>query len=407
MFNVGKKDEQGRQRRIEHRGRFLRASRTGGVALRAQTKAAGVNLTANTSQGVRVSTSVGKRTQVALQNGRFILRGRYGAGPLRFNLSKSGVSLSAKNQFGSFNLTNPNRSSAKVAGIQLRGSKAANLQLVYLAVTVVFQLVKFAVVALVFIARILWWAFGVFLQGLASFPTGVRVFGRAVRNWAIRHRMNRERGRLAQIPEEEKSLVASLTLVYGGWGRGYAAGVFAEDEELAEPERSVANELDSAFNGIPSSQRTMEAVTAHLAQSLRRQVEPETLPEILLTIDDRALKYGPRTRRQARLLEVVVDFASLRMEAQVPAEVEGSTGENLGADTKDDVSKKHGPTDQGGLDINTADAETLVTLPGISEVRAREIQEHRPFTTLDDLEAISGIGPTTVQRLREAEVRCG
>lgn len=39
MFDLGKPDEYGRQNRIEHRGTYLRASRTGGVSLRAQTKA--------------------------------------------------------------------------------------------------------------------------------------------------------------------------------------------------------------------------------------------------------------------------------------------------------------------------------------------------------------------------------
>ncbi|MFW5828076.1 MAG: hypothetical protein ACOCU4_08285, partial [Alkalispirochaeta sp.] len=66
MFNIGKKDEYGRQRRIEHRGKYLRASRTGGVSLRAQTKAAGLNITGNTSHGIRVSTRIAKGTNVAV-----------------------------------------------------------------------------------------------------------------------------------------------------------------------------------------------------------------------------------------------------------------------------------------------------------------------------------------------------
>ncbi|MFB4203565.1 hypothetical protein KBTX_03068 [wastewater metagenome] len=81
MFNIGRNDSYGRQRRIEHRGRHLRASRTGGIALRAQMKAAGLTLTGNTARGVRVSMTPARNTQVALQNGRFILRGRYGSGP--------------------------------------------------------------------------------------------------------------------------------------------------------------------------------------------------------------------------------------------------------------------------------------------------------------------------------------
>lgn len=60
MFGLGRKDKAGRQVRIEHRGRNLRASRTGGLAARAQTKLGTVNATVNTSTGVRLSTRVAK-----------------------------------------------------------------------------------------------------------------------------------------------------------------------------------------------------------------------------------------------------------------------------------------------------------------------------------------------------------
>ena len=124
LFNLGSKDEYGRQRRIEHRGRYLRASRTGGVSLRARTRAAGLNLTANTSHGFRVSRTVSRNTLVAFQNGRFILRGRYGSGPTKMNLSKSGISVSTRNELGTVNWLKPRYSSARVFGMQFRGRTA-------------------------------------------------------------------------------------------------------------------------------------------------------------------------------------------------------------------------------------------------------------------------------------------
>ena len=84
--NLGKKDRDGRQVRIEHRGRNLRASRTGGVALRQEVRAGRIGLTANTAKGLRLSSALGPGTQVAMQNGRFVLRGVYGSGPLKFNI---------------------------------------------------------------------------------------------------------------------------------------------------------------------------------------------------------------------------------------------------------------------------------------------------------------------------------
>lgn len=71
MFCLGKKDSDGKQVRIEHRGKFTRASRTGGLAVRAEKKVGPVNLIANSSQGLRASTRIANGTRVALQNGRF------------------------------------------------------------------------------------------------------------------------------------------------------------------------------------------------------------------------------------------------------------------------------------------------------------------------------------------------
>ena len=401
MFNIGKKDEHGRQRRIEHRGRHLRASRTGGVALRAQTQAAGVNLTANSSQGVRVSTAVGPGTQVALQNGRFVLRGRYGAGPLRFNLSKSGLSLSAKNRLGAFNLTNPNRSSAKIGGVQLRGQKAASMQAVYLVITTAFQLVRFAVGAAMLAGQLVWWLLGVLWAILAAIPGWAREAVRALRNGRIRHRMQREAGRLSELPDDEEGLKTALALVYEGWGRGRAAGLFAEGHELGDAACSVASEMDALFNGLPAEERSLDATMAHIAEGLRRRLPPEDLPEAILATDERALEEGPRTRRQARMLEVLADFAGLRLDAGEPEEKE-SPAESTEEPRKPTPSTSAPETP----DINTADAETLATLPGIGEARARDIIGHRPFGRLEELEAISGIGPATVKRLREAGVEC-
>ena len=134
MFGLGKKDKDGKQVRIEHRGKYTRASRTGGVAVRAEKKIGSVNLTANSSKGVRASTRIADGTRVALQNGRVQLIGRWRAGPLGFNLSKTGVSASVKNKVGTFNFLKPQYSSFKFAGIQFRGKKAAQLQVIYMLI---------------------------------------------------------------------------------------------------------------------------------------------------------------------------------------------------------------------------------------------------------------------------------
>ena len=56
------------------------------------------------------------------------------------------------------------------------------------------------------------------------------------------------------------------------------------------------------------------------------------------------------------------------------------------------------------IDINTADAYDLQRLPGIGEKRAGDIvayrEEHGPFSSVDGLTEVSGIGPGILEGLR-------
>jgi competence protein ComEA len=57
------------------------------------------------------------------------------------------------------------------------------------------------------------------------------------------------------------------------------------------------------------------------------------------------------------------------------------------------------------IDVNTADAAMLETLNGIGEVLAAAIvtyrDEHGPFTSVDQLVDVPGIGPATLEELRD------
>ncbi len=60
-----------------------------------------------------------------------------------------------------------------------------------------------------------------------------------------------------------------------------------------------------------------------------------------------------------------------------------------------------------GIDLNTATASELEALPGVGPTRARSIadyrDEHGPFTSVDDLLAIEGIGSGTLDRIKGIE----
>lgn len=56
------------------------------------------------------------------------------------------------------------------------------------------------------------------------------------------------------------------------------------------------------------------------------------------------------------------------------------------------------------VDLNRADAKTLESLPGIGVVLAQRVIDYRTargrFQTIDDLRAVKGIGPKTLERLK-------
>jgi competence protein ComEA len=57
------------------------------------------------------------------------------------------------------------------------------------------------------------------------------------------------------------------------------------------------------------------------------------------------------------------------------------------------------------IDVNTADATQLQELPGIGEVLSAAIVKYRdengPFASVDQLDEVSGIGPATLENIRD------
>lgn len=63
------------------------------------------------------------------------------------------------------------------------------------------------------------------------------------------------------------------------------------------------------------------------------------------------------------------------------------------------------------VNVNTAGPAALVTLKGVGEKKARAImnfrKSHGPFRSLDDFEAVPGIGPALIERNRDRIVFSG
>jgi competence protein ComEA len=90
---------------------------------------------------------------------------------------------------------------------------------------------------------------------------------------------------------------------------------------------------------------------------------------------------------------------------------DGSGGAGAGGDagspgTADSSAAASGgaPGQAGKVDLNTADATTLETLPGVGPVTAEAIISHRsqqPFASVEDLLLVKGIGPKTFESLKD------
>jgi hypothetical protein len=335
LFRIGEKDRHGRQKRIEYPGRYLRVSRTGLVSLRAQTRVAGVNATANTRHGVRLSTRVAKNTQVAIQHGRFVLRGRYGSDGARFNLSRSGMTVSTRMPGGTLNWIRPGRSSFKLAGVQVRGQKAVWLQLAYLLVLAVLG-----------VLQLLWQVLAALLSGLYGIALGTVT---AVQLW--RSGAAQEKWLAALDPAEARALarewlgdrlesLAEAThtsrlgaLGYGltCLGRGEARGeptctapAAGAGPALGELMRAIQPAGGTFRDGVPAPDDPAFPLVAlglvlHAADALDDQLSGDAREQALLLLDDACLAGGPKTVLQ----EAMLDALAARWQARLVLAGEG------------------------------------------------------------------------------------
>jgi competence protein ComEA len=86
------------------------------------------------------------------------------------------------------------------------------------------------------------------------------------------------------------------------------------------------------------------------------------------------------------------------------AQASPSPQNNLQIQDQSSTISQDSPDPAGLIDINTASAALLETLPGIGPVMAERIlayrQEHGPFGRIEDIENVPGIGPMTFEKLK-------
>lgn len=190
---------------------------------------------------------------------------------------------------------------------------------------------------------------------------------------------------LAGLSRRELVLLVALGLVgLGGAGLWYVRSLPAPVAVRTAP-RS------------PEASPTPAVLFVHVAGWVRRPGVYE-LHEGDRVIDAIELAGGPRRDAQTSALNLaalLTDGQQVLVPGPAPppggGTVPGSTGGSTPAPTL--------------VNVNTAAAEELETLPGIGEVLAQAIisyrDEHGPFTSVDELEEVSGIGPATLEEIRD------
>ena len=101
------------------------------------------------------------------------------------------------------------------------------------------------------------------------------------------------------------------------------------------------------------------------------------------------------------LASALTDGQQVRVLAQGEAQANPSAASASGADAVPSASAQSGP-----VNINTADEAALDRIPGVGPATARAIVEERekngPFSSVDDITRVEGIGKKKLERMRDS-----
>jgi competence protein ComEA len=189
---------------------------------------------------------------------------------------------------------------------------------------------------------------------------------------------------LGGLSRRELVLVGVLgAMALGGAGLWYV-------RSLPQPVAVRAEPLPA-----PSAEASPVLLIVHVAGWVSHPGVYE-LPEGSRVIDALEAAGGPKRGAELSALNLAAPLAD-GQQVLVPRSAPASSGGTVATET--------GAAATTLVNVNTATAEELETLPGIGEVLAATIvqyrEEHGPFTSVDQLVDVSGIGEVTLEEIRD------
>lgn len=111
--------------------------------------------------------------------------------------------------------------------------------------------------------------------------------------------------------------------------------------------------------------------------------------------DQACISWIERTLNRAQVVE---QSMKIYIPSVTDSECAGGQGESGGAQSSGSAITA-GSCTNGGVNINSGSAEELDSLPGIGPALAQKIIESRPFESISDLDDVSGIGESMLEKL--------
>ncbi|KLI87973.1 hypothetical protein AA310_08640 [Arthrobacter sp. YC-RL1] len=168
----------------------------------------------------------------------------------------------------------------------------------------------------------------------------------------------------------------------------------------ATPSTAAAGALPS---GTAAPGNSEGAVTVHVVGAVKKP-GVYTLPAGARIVDALEAAGGMRRTARPELLNLAARLAD-GQQIVLPGSADAQAAPPSAAGSSAPVHGTDGGAAGGKISLNSADAQQLQELPGIGPALAQRIidfrEAHGPFASVEELDAVSGIGPAVLGNLRE------